>query len=95
MADAISRHPVGDHSTDESPDNKPCAHMTYLSTIRILDPHPDVACVSSHQDSDLIQSAMWHDVQPAKSNDDSMPQLHLLIERQYCLLFWNCGLIPL
>ena len=79
-ADALSRRPVGVPSVDESPECKPSVHMSSLSSIRTLDPCPNQTCVSFHQDSDLIQSVTWRDVQLATNNDHSMLQLRLLIE---------------
>ncbi len=87
-ADALSCHPVGDPSTDESPENKPCVHTAYLSAIHVLHPHADVGYISSLQDSDIFRISSLQGSSPvsyvawraATNNDDSMLQLRLLIE---------------
>ena len=79
-ADALSRHPVSNPNANTVSDSDPAVHMASLSAIRVLEPYPDKTCVSSHYDSDLIQSVTWRDVQLATNNDDSMLQLIQLIE---------------
>ena len=83
-ADALSRHPVGQASHLELPDDAASLQDHRIACARALlqtaDPPDLQVCSNDHEDNSLIKSVSWDDVRLATSSDGTMMELLQTIE---------------